>query len=63
MALVVKNLPVNVGDIRDGVSIPGLGRSFKVRHGSTPEFLPKGSAWTEKPDRLQSIGSQRVGHN
>ena len=26
LALVVKNLPVNAGDIRDGSSIPGLGR-------------------------------------
>ena len=25
--LVVKNLPVNAGDIRDSGSIPGLGRS------------------------------------
>ena len=24
---VVKNIPANVGDARDGVSIPGLGRS------------------------------------
>ena len=27
VALVVKNLPVNAGDIRDTGSIPGLGRS------------------------------------
>ena len=27
MALVVKNLPANAGDIRDAGSIPGLGRS------------------------------------
>ena len=27
MALVVKNLPANVGDIRDVGSVPGLGRS------------------------------------
>ena len=27
MALVVKNPPANVGDIRDSGSIPGLGRS------------------------------------
>ena len=26
MALVVKNLPINAGDIRDEGSIPGLGR-------------------------------------
>ena len=27
VALVVKNLPANAGDIRDAGSIPGLGRS------------------------------------
>ena len=29
---------------------------------STPEFLPGKSPWTEEPGRLQSMGSQRVGH-
>ena len=29
----------------------------------TPVFLPRESSWTEKPGRLQSIGSQRVRHN
>ena len=29
----------------------------------TPVFLPGESPWTEEPGRLQSIGSQRVGHN
>ena len=28
MALVVKNLPANAGDIRDAGSAPGLGRSL-----------------------------------
>ena len=28
-ALAVKNLPANAGDIRDRVSIPGLGRSLE----------------------------------
>ena len=27
VALAVKNLPANAGDLRDAVSIPGLGRS------------------------------------
>ena len=34
MALVVKNLPANAGDIRDGDSIPGLGRSLGERRGN-----------------------------
>ena len=29
----------------------------------TPVFLPKESPWTEEPGGLQSMGSQRVGHN
>ena len=29
----------------------------------TPVFLPGESPWTEEPGGLQSIGSQRVGHN
>ena len=28
----------------------------------TPIFLPGESLWTEKPGRLQSLRSQRVGH-
>ena len=29
----------------------------------TPVFLPGESPWTEKPGRIQSIGSQRVRHD
>ena len=29
----------------------------------TPAFLPGESPWTEEPGRLQSMGSQRVGHD
>ena len=29
----------------------------------TPVFLPGESPWMEKPGKLQSVGSQRVGHN
>ena len=30
---------------------------------ATPVFLPGESPWTEEPGGLQSVGSQRVGHN
>ena len=33
MVLVVKNLSANAGDIRDGGSVPGLGRSPRGGHG------------------------------
>ena len=39
VALVVKNLPANVGDLRDAGSIPGSGRSPRERNGN-PIFLP-----------------------
>ena len=29
----------------------------------TPVFLPGESPWTEEPGGLQSMGSQRVGHD
>ena len=34
MALVVKNLPANTGDLRDTVSVPGSGRSPGGGHGN-----------------------------
>ena len=43
--------------------IPGSGRSSEkkmITHSSTLAWkIP----WTEKPGRLQSMGSQRVGHH
>ena len=38
MALVIKNLPVNAGDIRDAGSIPGLGRSPGRVHGNPLQY-------------------------
>ena len=42
VALVVKNLPANAGDMRDTGSIPGLGRSPGGGHSNPPTavFLP-----------------------
>ena len=34
----VKNLPANAGDIRDGVSIPGSGRSPGKGHGNPLQY-------------------------
>ena len=60
---MVRNPPANARNIGDMGSIPGLGRSLIGGHGNTLEY----SCWriprTEEPDRLQSIGLQRVGHN
>ena len=38
MALVVKNLTANTGDIKDSGLVPGLGRSLGVENGSPLQF-------------------------
>ena len=38
MALVVKNLPANAGDIRDASSIPGLGRTPGEENGNPLQY-------------------------
>ena len=61
---MVKDLPANAGDLRDTGSIPGSGRSpggeGMASHSS---ILAWRIPWTEEPGGLQSIGSQKVGHD
>ena len=63
MALVLKNLPANAGDIRDVVLI--LGWEDPLEEGIATHFrifawrIP----WTEEPGGLQFMGSQRVGRD
>ena len=51
MALVVKNLPANAGDIRDVGSIPGSGRSPEGGHGNPFQYsclenpMDRGAFW------------------
>ena len=47
VALVVKNLPVNAGDIRDAGLIPGSRRSPGGGHGNLLQY-----SWTEEPGSL-----------
>ena len=54
---MVKNQPANAGDLGP---IPGLGRRAWQ---PTPVFLPGESPWTEELGGLQSMGSQRGGHD
>ena len=61
--LVVKNPPANAGDIRDTGLIPGSGRSPGGGHNNPLQYFAWRIPWTEEPGRLQSIGSQRVGHD
>ena len=60
VALVVKELPANAGNIRDADSIPGSGISpggGMVTHSS---ILAWKIPWTEEPGGSQSMGPQRV---
>ena len=62
VALVVKNLPANAGDVRDADSIPGLGRFHVERNGNVPQY-----SYLENPiDRAWWAtvhGIARVGHD
>ena len=60
---MVKNLPDNAGDIKDAGSILGLGRSPGEGHGNPLQYSCLEISWTEEPGGLQSIGSQRAGHD
>ena len=51
----------NAGDLG---SVTGLGRSpGEGEWQPSPVFLPGESPWTEESGGLQSMGSQRVGHD
>ena len=62
VALVVKNLPANAGDIRDMGSIPGLGRSPGEANGNSLQC-----SCLENTHRQRSLGKSivlhRAGHN
>ena len=47
----------------DPGSIPGLGRSSGEGNGNPLQYSGRKTPWTEEPSRLQSMGSQRVGHD
>ena len=57
---VIKNPPANAGDV--GL-IPGLGRWPGQGNGNPLECYCLGNLITGDPGGLQSMGSQRVGHN
>ena len=58
MALGVKNLSANAGDIRDCGSAPGLEDPLKEGMTAHSSILAWRNPWTVDPSRLQSIGSQ-----
>ena len=60
VVLVVKNPPA----IQETLgSIPGWGRSPGEGNGNLLQYFAWRVPWTEEPGGLQSMGSQRVGHN
>ena len=50
-------------NVEDLGSILGLGRCPGERNGNPLEYSCLENPWTEEPGRLQSMGSQRVGHD
>ena len=63
MALFVKKLPANAGDIRDAGSIPGSEDPVEEGMATHSSILAWRISWTEEPGRLQSTGLHRTGHN
>ena len=61
MALVVKNLPASVGDIR----FSSLDQEDPLEEGvaTHSSILAWRIPWTEEPGGVYSIGSQRVRHD
>ena len=62
---MIKNPPANAGDIRDVGSVPHLGQEDPLEEGTAAHssILAWRIQWTEEPGGLQSIVSQRVGHD
>ena len=56
---MVKNLPANAGDIRDSGQEDPLEEGMSTHPSTLAWRIP----WTEEPGKLQSTGSQRVGHD
>ena len=63
VVLVVKNPPVNAGDMRDVGSIPGWERSLVEGMASHSSILAWRIPWTEEPGRLHCPWGCTVRHN
>ena len=60
---MVKNLPANAGGIRDMGLIPGLEDPLEEGVATHSRIIAWRIPWTEEPGGLQSLGSQRAGHD
>ena len=63
VGLAVKNPPASAGDIRYAGSVPELEDPLEEGMAIHSSILAWQIPWTEKPDKLWSIGSQRVGYS
>ena len=63
VVLAVNNLVANAGDARVTGSIPGWGRCLEKEMVTYSSTLTQKIPWTEETGRLQSMRSQRVGHD
>ena len=63
MALVVKNPSARAGDLRDTCAVPGREDPLEEGMARHAGILAWRIAWTEEPGGLQSMESQRVGHD
>ena len=52
VVLVVKNLPANLGDVRDTGFIPGSGRSLEKSKATHSSILAWRISWAEEPGWL-----------
>ena len=60
---LVKNLLANAGDTSNFGSIPGSEDSLEEGMATHSSILAWKIPWTEELGGLQSVGSQRVGHD
>ena len=60
---MVKNQSADAGDSGDTGSIPGLGRSPGEGNGYLLQYSCLENSTDEEPGGLESMGSQRVGHD
>ena len=63
VALVVKNLPANAGDVRDESSILGLGRSPREGNGNPLQYSCVENPMDKGAWRATVTGSHRIGHD
>ena len=59
--LVLKNLPVSAGDVRDASWIPGLKDPLEKKMATFSSILAWEIPWTEEPGRLWSMGVAKSG--